>query len=297
MVSDLDLRVHPGKQNIRLLRDLINNFWDKSCIKKEMTTAPSFSSADVERYRRLRTVSQRLNARISATVPREAFYAIGRAIGILRNGTLVFDDEGTKSVLMDCCIYDWMKDGKTVVQRYAESQAPPAGTDEHYLLQAYLKATFRILLPQSFLPGAGAQCRDALWKEDIFIMDLGLSQGASTGQDSPLAARTIPLGDCWMTSGAVLPTSSAAIAAAKQILEHEEFQSSEIPDSSTIALAMVRTSLKFGAAQRIRYQNIQSQSEGTGDHPTARPGAGVAGRNSPCPCGSGKRYKRCCGAR
>ncbi|MBU0492709.1 MAG: SEC-C domain-containing protein [Chloroflexi bacterium] len=25
--------------------------------------------------------------------------------------------------------------------------------------------------------------------------------------------------------------------------------------------------------------------------------ARVPGRNSPCPCGSGKRYKRCCGAK
>src|ERR1700694_1056925 len=40
------------------------------------------------RYRRLRAVGQRLNSRISGTVPREAFYAIGGAIGILRNGTL-----------------------------------------------------------------------------------------------------------------------------------------------------------------------------------------------------------------
>jgi hypothetical protein len=262
-----------------------------------MSTVTSFSAVDVERYRRLRAAGQRLNSRISATVPREAFYAIGEAIGILRNGTLVFEDEGTMSVLMDCCIYDWIKDGKTVVQRYAESQAPPAGTDEHYLLQAYLRATFRILLPKSFLPGAGAQCRDALLKEDIFLMDLGLSQGTSTGADSLLAARTIPLGDYWMTSGAALPTSSVAIAAAKLILEHEELQSSDIPDSSTIALAMVRTSLEFGAAQRIRYQNIQSQSEDTGDHSTPRLAAGVPGRNSPCPCGSGKRYKRCCGAR
>ena len=28
-----------------------------------------------------------------------------------------------------------------------------------------------------------------------------------------------------------------------------------------------------------------------------RPGrSGTIGRNSPCPCGSGKKYKRCCGA-
>ena len=28
----------------------------------------------------------------------------------------------------------------------------------------------------------------------------------------------------------------------------------------------------------------------------AAPAAGKAGRNDPCPCGSGKKYKKCCGA-
>jgi uncharacterized protein YecA (UPF0149 family) len=28
----------------------------------------------------------------------------------------------------------------------------------------------------------------------------------------------------------------------------------------------------------------------------ARPVVSKAGRNDPCPCGSGKKYKKCCGA-
>ena len=33
-----------------------------------------------------------------------------------------------------------------------------------------------------------------------------------------------------------------------------------------------------------------------GDSPRARPITAKIGRNAPCPCGSGKKYKRCCGA-
>ena len=29
--------------------------------------------------------------------------------------------------------------------------------------------------------------------------------------------------------------------------------------------------------------------------PAARPAAPAVGRNDPCPCGSGKKYKKCCG--
>ena len=31
------------------------------------------------------------------------------------------------------------------------------------------------------------------------------------------------------------------------------------------------------------------------DPPTPQRGAAKVGRNEPCPCGSGKKYKRCCG--
>ena len=30
--------------------------------------------------------------------------------------------------------------------------------------------------------------------------------------------------------------------------------------------------------------------------PPRKPGAPAPGRNDPCPCGSGKKYKKCCGA-
>jgi uncharacterized protein len=30
--------------------------------------------------------------------------------------------------------------------------------------------------------------------------------------------------------------------------------------------------------------------------PVSEAGAGAPGRNEPCPCGSGKKYKHCCGA-
>src|SRR5207245_6795016 len=81
---------------------------------------------------------------------------------------------------------------------------PPApGTEEHELLQAYLQAKYRIVVPQSRVQGAGAYFVDLLSAEELFIMDIGLSQ---TPLDVAYATRTIPLGQFWMTGGAGLPT-------------------------------------------------------------------------------------------
>ncbi len=54
------------------------------------------------------------------------------AIGILRKGVLVFDNEDMTSMLMDCCLYDWIKGGKNIVQRYSEQHPAKSETDEHY---------------------------------------------------------------------------------------------------------------------------------------------------------------------
>jgi len=91
-------------------------------------------------------------------------------------------------MMSDCCIYDWYEDGKNVVQRHAETHPAQPGTDEHYLLNAYLHAKYRV---GGAVRGArrGIDCRDILNNEDVFVMDLGLSRSAPAG-GAP-ATRTI----------------------------------------------------------------------------------------------------------
>jgi hypothetical protein len=102
------------------------------------------SSADVERYKRWRGLARDLNHRIVETIPREAMHQVGEAIGILRGGVLVLESEDQSSVLMDCCLYDWIREGKNLVEKCAESHPAAPGTEEHELLQAYLQAKYRV---------------------------------------------------------------------------------------------------------------------------------------------------------
>jgi hypothetical protein len=213
---------------------------------------------DVERYRRLRALGMDLNHRIIKTIPRQAYDEVGEAIGIRQNGVLVFDSTDMTSVLMDCCLYDWFENGKNVVQRYAEAHPAQTGADEGYLLQGYLQAKYRVLVVQSAVPGAGLHCRDVLNHEELFLMDLGLSQSAKDA-NAVLVTRTILLGEYWMTSGAGLPINSkkAALDALNRI-ESGKLKSLEAPGS--VALWIVRACLAAGAADHVTYASAAAKS-------------------------------------
>ena len=46
--------------------------------------------------------------------------------------------------------------------------------------------------------------------------------------------------------------------------------------------------------EEVKREQVASET-GTGDKPATVKGKGVVGKNALCPCGSGKKYKRCCG--
>jgi len=214
---------------------------------------------DVERYRSLRSLSMNLSHRIVQTIPNRAYDEVGSALGILRNGVLVFDSEDMTSVMMDCCLYDWFENGKNLVQRYAETHPSKPGTDESCLLNAYLQAKYRILLVQSAVPGAGLHCQDVLNGGELFVMDISLSQSLKSGSVA-LATRTIPLGEYSMTGGAGLPiTSSSATREALRRIESGRDKSLESPGA--MALLLVRACLAAGAAGHVAYETPAPKSK------------------------------------
>lgn len=224
---------------------------------------PSFcpTRQDVERYRSLRALSMALNHKIIKTIPRQAYDEIGDALGIRRNGMLVFDSEDMTSVLMDCCLYDWYENGKNLVQRYSETHPATPEMDESYLLQACLQAKYRILVAQSAVPGAGLHCQDVLNGGELFLMDLAMSQNVPNG-NAALATRTIPLGEYWMTGGAGLPISSKQSILDVLSRKAREYEKPpQGPDG--VALPIARACLAAGAANYITYESAETSPRKT----------------------------------
>ena len=128
-------------------------------------------------------------------------------------------------------------------------------------------------------------------------MDIGLSQ---TPLDVAYAIRTLPLGQFWMTTGAGLPTGSGAIKNAMDRLSKQRLlEEGRFTEPHKVALVFVRTLLDHVAYETVenqRRQEFHSEFDGA-DLPQQKMSAYAPSRNSPCPCGSEKRYKRCCGAK
>ena len=219
--------------------------------------AISFSPTreDVERYRRLRALSADLNRRILETLPRRAFEDIGETLGIFRGGILMFDNAEMMSVMTDCCFFDWYENGKNLVQQFADAHPAVPGTDESYLLQAYLQAKYRILTAQSTVPGAGLYCEDVLNGGELFLMDIAFSQ--TLRPKHAIATRTVPLGEFWVSCGAGLPIDRETDVVSA-VLQIESGLRKPIEQRAMKTLTIVRACLNAGAADHIAYERPPS---------------------------------------
>jgi hypothetical protein len=81
----------------------------------------------------------------------------------------------------------------------------------------------------------------------------------------------------------------------------EERPLGELPpqERSNVTAMIIRNCLRGKAAAQMRYADENGSHIGGSLAAPAPPrllrAAAVPGRNDPCPCGSGKKYKKCCG--
>jgi hypothetical protein len=187
------------------------------------------------------------------------------------------------------------------VERYLAESPPPPGSDQLVLLEALRRARFALLLVDAVEAGVGVQVRDLLLDDQFFLVDLGLSRSAPVGMI--LAARVMAPEGIAMTTGAALPAgvlSSAErfryLEGVKTVLESTDFHHMSQQKASVLAATVIRACLKHGAAEQIKYVE-PGQERGPGSRSRVPPLARAVGRNDPCPCGSGKKFKRCCAKR
>jgi len=148
------------------------------------------------------------------------------------------------------------------------------------------------------------QIIDTLWKEHLYTMD-SLKEGIGLrgyGQKNPLTEYKREAFDLFMV----------LVERVKEETVEYLFRARPVPEDALPVRRRERsteehreaTGMAFAAG---RMQGSASASGGDGPQPPreARGGEGVVktmrrtqpkvGRNEPCPCGSGKKYKKCCG--
>jgi hypothetical protein len=258
------------------------------------------SAADIQCYRRLRIASVELNRKILKTMPREALKSIASRLGLWKQDMLVLTHENEQSVLMDSCLYDWIHDGANAIEHYVKSHIPAPDSDEYELLAAYRRASYRIVKVDSQIEGAGIYCSDFYSGDELFIMDMGFS--ISPVRNLAICTRAIFLNPFWMTTGAALPANlQTAREISVHLMKRKLLQNHLFTDQHETALTVIRMLLEQDANANVEFHDMPMATSSLpatnrnaplsrATHPTSGPG-----RNSACPCGSGKRYKRCCG--
>jgi hypothetical protein len=148
-------------------------------------------------------------------------------------------------------------------------------------------------------PGVGVTLYDAFRRNMIFMADVGMGNSMSEGFG--LAGRVIPLDGFYMSGGAMLPMDAKAGARLERHMDGWFSGGMSIarltpPQEADVAAQIIRTCLESGMGEHIMYASPgQDRRPGRGSpEPTDRV---RANRNDPCPCGSGRKYKSCCGKR
>lgn len=241
----------------------------------------------IARYKHLRMVAGRLNDEMVSRLSKSVLDEGGRKLGILQNGILVFNTEDETSVLMDYCIYNVRSKGRNAVEQYLIDSPPDLDSDEMICLRAMQDAIYSLWVVESAESGLGVMARDLWSNETVLIVNIGLGETAEPGL--VLASRLLFHDGFSMTGGAALPI--AVLSEDERAVWIKRFSKAPTDDGLVDPAFLISACLSKGSSSHVQYQ------EPTGRHGGRELGSSHSakiGRNDPCPCGSGKKFKHCC---
>lgn len=271
------------------------------------------------RYRKWRELGMHLNSQIVQTLPKELIGRAAEDLGMKGpRGVLVFDDEDETSFLMDRAIHDLKIDGRRWIEFYIEKEEARHTQDERKLLYTLRDSYYSLFQIQEVRRFQGVQMTDLLSSRSLFLTDIGL--GTTLQKDYLLATRVVSVEDLHFTSGSPCPFQPKYTADVIGLLPKDlNFERQSIENwmrlnNHCFFKAMKRIGVPFtfsGLPETASagYRNEEGHVPHCPDcgeeleeiveegykpiEPVVRTEP-VVGRNEPCPCGSGKKFKKCC---
>lgn len=249
----------------------------------------------VSHYKEIRRIICDLqNGALLNYISKKTLDVCGKKLGVLKNNTFILDDMDQMGVVMDYCIYDHREDGLNAVTRYkADSQLDP-DSEEYKVVNAMSESFYMLVQVEEVQPGIGAIVNDLMGDRQFLLVDMGLGRTAAKGM--VIATRLLPFEYFVTTSGAVLPVDRETLeeifdyAFQHYGTEDGEYIEVDIRQRADLTAAIIRICLEANASDYIQYEDVENTPVISPIHRETR-----IDRNEPCPCGSGKKYKRCCG--
>jgi len=250
----------------------------------------------VKRYLRLRRIGRQWNNKLCRRVSKEAIDQSSRRLHIMQDDVLVFETEDETAILMDYALYDYRGNGRTLVERFvAESLPSCSDPDQRDLLKGMSAARYSLYQIREVVGGLGVGVADLLRHGNPpFIVDMGLGQTAEPGY--VLAGRVLPFDTFAMTTGAGLPvdadTLQTLVTRIKSRMDSDGYLDHLSAEQwSDLTAKIICECLLRRASSRIAYTDAETFVV----QPEIPRRPQEVGRNEPCPCGSGKKFKKCCG--
>ena len=239
----------------------------------------------VRDYKRLRAISVKLAGVVVNTLASEDIVTAARQLGMLNGRYIDLNTEDESAVLMDHAIQDVYRDGMNTLDRLLQTEPYPEGSTELCLLRSMQSSRFTLLTIEEAIPGVGLRMVDHLRNTPLFLIDINFSY--STKPYPIFAARIYsPCEGWWMTTGAAMPLSLKAFDEIKDQIGNYK-STDEDPARNAMIL---RACVSAECSNQVAYVDPPAAAS---DNLLAA--AQKVGRNEPCPCGSGKKYKKCCG--
>ena len=249
----------------------------------------------VDRYKVFRRINRRLHNALLKYLPKKGLKECAKKLGLSKSGVFVFQEQHEADVLIDYCIYDYHEGGENAVSRYLIENPPIPDSDEDVVLKAMLESYYSLIQVEDIVSGVGIRAHDLLNNKRFLLVDIGFSQTVVNG--FVIATRIIPFEDFVMTSGAALPIDEGTLSQIMNLLTEqyeggpEKFRDFSVTQKADLAASIINLCLDADASSHIAYEDVEKEPELI-PFPS---GNSRIGRNDLCPCGSGKKYKRCCG--
>jgi hypothetical protein len=246
----------------------------------------------VSQYQRLRTVGWDLNNRLVKRLSKDVLEEGGTKLGMLEGKVFVVDTEDEVSILMDYCIYDVRRDGRNAIDQYLIDSPPDPESDEMTCLRSRQHPIYSLFVVESVERGLGVIARDMLSGEVFRVVDMGLGISGQPGM--VFVARLLHHDGFSMSSGATVPFGFIRGAEDEdELIKGLSLRPKLDDDSYFDPASLIRRLLRAGALRHVQYVDPR-ESMITQQQVPNRSRVVPVGRNSPCPCGSGKKFKRCC---
>ena len=243
-----------------------------------MVTAAADRLAD---YLAIREVFLQQIRRVRNMATRDEIHQSGRRLGLVTNGQMILGGEHL-DCLLDWIVFQLRRQGLTLSQIAAAGCGPDEPPEGKAVLDGMAQATlglFRVLRTE---PGIGLEVVNIWTQESNFMFEREVSKSMEVGIH--LLLRQIAVGTIVFSGSFTMAFPDPLLQAMRNAHAAGKLDSIDAitvpgPKQDMLLSSIIATLMKTRGPQSAE--------------PFARDPK--VGRNDPCPCGSGKKYKKCHG--